>query len=37
MNANWMEMKVKNARKLMQQVWVKGAAWWELVNGEFLG
>ncbi|KAI5795091.1 fungal-specific transcription factor domain-containing protein [Geopyxis carbonaria] len=29
--------QVKNARLLMQRVWNEGCAWWEIVNGEFIG
>lgn len=27
----------KHARLLMQRVWNEGVAWWEIVNGEFIG
>lgn len=29
--------KVKHARILMERVWKEGVAWWEIVNGEFIG
>jgi hypothetical protein len=29
--------QVKHARLLMESVWSQGVAWWEIVNGEFIG
>jgi len=29
--------QVKNARLLMERVWNEGVAWWEIVDGEFIG